>query len=352
MFDHNEQPTGPHYDEMPFVRSVFDVEEDTYEGEDDIDLPLPEEPDEEELELELDKEEVTDPTDVPEPLALLAKMKEVKAATIRAVVPVKRPRPAGLLGVGLAMAAASAPKKGKEEEPATALDALEEEFFKEGDKMNSGETLPSEVIEFPQKRTWWNRLTDKIDSAVEKFGNFLDHAVPSVSVLGLVATLGGLATHLADFNTVVQAQARETVSASTSVPIQTMAVTQTLQATPPVLATTFKSEEPSNTLWTTNSTPSSNNQFLVEKKTEIVKEAGGEKADYLHSAAAYSHFTKQLQGFTGFPAILSHPEVQKAKNIAEMLNIIDRIFGEKVGDLVEANAAAMHLSATSIQSLR
>lgn len=316
MFDY-EQAGQLHYDEIPFVRSWEDTEDEFEDNT--MEMPLAEFEEEEKV-----VEKSIDPTDVPEPLALLAKRAEVKE-TVQQVVkeipnmprtaPFDTPEPMGILAMmaGAAVARKKEVEEVEEEEPLI----LEEVWFKE------------EPLETPKKKGWFARFTDKVDRAVEKFGNFLDAVVPTVSAAAVAVTLGAIGSQLSDFNKVTQASS-ESVVASTQVQVAAAAKVEM----PSVKASTVEVKKTSQ---------AEKNQMLIEKHAEIVQNAGGEKARYLHSEASHQHFIAQLAKFGGFRAVLEHPAVKEAKTTAQMINLVDEYFGEKVADLVEANAAAMHL---------
>lgn len=312
MFEHEPFSTADlHWDEVPFVRPYEDTEDEF--GENTMELPLAEFEAEEKV-----VEKQIDPTDVPEPLALLAKRTEVKE-TVKQVVkeipnmprtaPFDTPEPMG----ALAMMAGVAAARKKEVEIVEEVDTLvlEDDWFEE------------EPLETPKKKGWFARLTDKVDRAVEKFGNFLDTAVPVAAAGALAFTLGSLGSAI---NT-------QTKPAEAPAPIQTAAVVKAEM--PSIKSSTIEVKKTSQT---------EKNQMLIEKNAEIVQNAGGEKARYLHSETSHQHFIVQLQKWGGFRAILEHPKVKEAKTTAQMINLVDEYFGEKVADLVEANAAAMHLT--------
>lgn len=293
-----------HWDEVPFMRPYEDTEDEFEENT--MELPLAE------------KEELTgkpiDPTDVPEPLALLAKRAEVKE-TVQQVVkeipnmpctdPFDTPEPMGALAMMAGVA-----------EEDTLF--LEDAWFKEEPKYET----PAVVLETPKKKTWFARIMGKVDRAVEKFGNFLDTAVP-------VAAAGALAFTLGSFGSVISAQTKPSEAPA---PVQTAAVAKA--EIPLVKPTTVEVKQTSQ---------AEKNQRLIEKNVEIVQNAGGEKARYLHSEASHQDFVAQLEKWGGFRAILEHPKVKESKTTAQMINLVDEYFGEKVADLVESNAAAMHL---------
>lgn len=312
MFEHEPFSTADlHWDEVPFVRPYEDTEDEFEENT--MELPLAEFEAEEKV-----VEKQIDPTDVPEPLALLAKRTEVKE-TVKQVVkeipnmprtaPFDTPEPMG----ALAMMAGVAAARKKEVEIVEEVDTLflEDDWFEE------------EPLETPKKKGWFARLTDKVDRAVEKFGNFLDTAVPVAAAGALAFTLGSLGSAI---NT-------QTKPAEAPAPIQTAAVVKAEM--PSIKSSTIEVKKTSQT---------EKNQMLIEKNAEIVQNAGGEKARYLHSEASHQHFLAQLEKWGGFRAILEHPKVKEAKTTAQMINLVDEYFGEKVADLVEANAAAMHLT--------
>lgn len=310
MFEHEEYPTTAHFswDEIAIVRHVDDPADkfydDSYEDEDDM----------EDLGEFLETDEAVksiDPTDAPEPLALLAKRAEVKE-TVQQVVkeipnmprtaPFDTPEPMGALAMMAGVAAAH--KKEVEVVEEDTL-SLEDAWFEEEPKYEA----PVIVLETPKKKGWFTRLADK-------FGNFLDTAVP-------VASAGALAFTLGSFGSAISTQ---TNHAEALAPVQALAVA--------------KAETPS-----IKTSQAEKNQMLINKHAEIVQNAGGEKARYLHSEMSHQHFIAQLEKWGGFRAILEHPAVKEAKTTAQMINLVDEYFGEKVADLVEANAAAMHLPA-------
>lgn len=325
MFDH-EQAGQMHYDEIPFVRPYEDTEDEFEENT--VELPL--------AELEAQEEVVgksIDPTDVPEPLALLAKRAEVKEVVQQVVqqtakeipnmprtAPFDTPEPMGVLAM---MAGAALVRKKEEVEAVENTLILEDAWFEEEPKI---------VLEPPKKKGWFSSFKETVskglDRAVEKFGNFLDTAVPTLSAAAVAVTLGSMGSQLSDFNKVVQAS--DSVVAST--PVQVAATAKVEM--PSIKASTVEAKKTSQ---------ADKNQTLIEKHAEIVQNAGGEKAHYLHSEASHRHFVAQLQKWGGYRAILEHPKVKEAKTTAQMINLVDEYFGEKVADLVEANAAAMHL---------
>lgn len=192
------------------------------------------------------------------------------------------------------------------------------------------------------KPSWFSRLSSKIGDAVEGFGKILDYVVPTGSAVAVAATIGLAASDLTkQEHTVMVAQAPKiTVQAST---VQMQAPKTVEQVTQRPAAKTLAETQPDAV---------SLNDLLIKKNQEIVHAAGGTKAKYLHSPAAYAQLNATLTKATGFGAILNHPEVKKAKNIAEMVNLVDQYFGEEMADLIESNAAAMHLSVSDIAALR
>lgn len=319
MFDH-EQAGQMHYDEIPFIRPYEDTEDEFEENT--VELPLAE-------------EKSIDPTDVPEPLALLAKRAEVKEVvqqvaqqTLKEIpnmprtAPFDTPEPMGALAMMVAGVVAA---KKKEEEDAL---SLEEAWLEEEPKYEA----PTVTLEKPKKKGWFSSFKETVskglDRAAEKFGNFLDTAVPTLSAAAVAVTLGSMGSQLSDFNKVVQAS--ESVVAST--PVQTAAAVKAeMPSVEPSIVQVKKNPQIEK------------NQILIEKHAEIVQNAGGEKARYLHSEASHRHFVAQLQKWGGYRAILEHPKVKEAKTTAQMINLVDEYFGERVADLVEVNAAAMHL---------
>lgn len=316
MFEH-EQADHTHYDEIPFVRPWEDTEDEFEENT--MELPL----------AELEEEEVVeksiDPTDVPEPLALFAKRAEVKEVfqqVVKEIPTMPRTAPFDtpeLMGALATMAGVTAARK-KEVEVVEEEDTLilEDAWFEEEPKYEA----PAVILETPKKKGWFARLTEKVDRTVEKFGNFLDTAVPVAAAGALAFTLGSLGSAI---NT-------QTKPAEAPAPVQTAAMVKAeIPSVKPVIAEIKKTSQ------------AEKNQMLIEKNAEIVQNAGGEKARYLHSEASHQHFVAQLAKFGGFRAVLEHPAVKEAKTTAQMINLVDEYFGEKVADLVEANAAAMHL---------
>ncbi len=224
------------------------------------------------------------------------------------------------------------------------------------------EFFAAPVVEKPvfvaPKRSWLGRLADKIgkkiDRGMETLGKILDYVVPtgSMAALAVVGNLG-----LSTISNAEQVPSASETSRSTVVvkTVNSPSISFSLGKAGVEMPSEEKSvEKISNSprsLWAITPEPSALNTLLLEKNREIVHHAGGVKANYLFDTAAHARFTKQLESFGGFSAILAHPEVVKAKNIAEMVNLVDRYFGEKVADLVESNAAALHLSSNAIATI-
>jgi len=270
---------------------------------------------------------VVDATDAPEPRALLAKMAEVNKTVTETAQPQRKvesrmpptspfdsPEPMGVLkALGLAATVAIARPKEKSEQAVPIAEAA------------------------PKKKGWFVRIADKVaqtvDKGFEKLGNFLDRTLPAISVAAVAVVLGGMGSHTEDFAKVSRISESTTQSSAmvdTPAPVKVTAITPiATQVAVPDSATIT-------------------NQTLIEKHAEIVQHAGGEKARYLHSEASHQHFIAQLVKFGGFTTILNHPKVREAKTTAQMVNLVDQYFGEKVADLVEANAAAMHLPAGGV----
>lgn len=188
-----------------------------------------------------------------------------------------------------------------------------------------------------------------MSSAMDRFGRFLDYAVPSTSALAVVASFGvGASTlHKIEQMPVPEPVKIEAVAMpQATVPPVTMNTMQPLAITP-----TVKELTKAKTLAETQPDAESLNELLIKKNIEIVQAAGGEKASYLYSERAHADFVKMLRKATGFNGVLDHPEVQKAKNIAEMVNLVDQYFGEDIADLIESNAASMRLSSDDIATL-
>lgn len=361
MQNHEEYSGAPNlsWDEIAIVRPyddhADDFYDDTYEEPDDVeDLAdflesEEEEGAEEDLSLFLESE---DPRDVPEAFTLLKRQAEVKARTAAVIEPRKPVTPPlERLFPFMAPAMAWSARDLKKREKATATPApapapqptngLDEfqDWFKRGDEIQYPEApvLTPEPPK-PPKKSWWNRFVDKVDSAVEGFGRFLDKAVPTVSAAGLAVTLGTMATELTEFYKPAHAAPEKVAISTTPPPVMSVSVASTpvsvleenaVQVTPVIQA-----KKPSSA--------AELNQALLEKRAEIVQAAGGTKARYLHSETAHIHLVNEMQKWGGYETVLAHPEVQKAKTTAEMINLVERYFGEKVADLVEANAAAMH----------
>lgn len=174
-----------------------------------------------------------------------------------------------------------------------------------------------ETVQEPEiivKTGWFSRLSQKVGNIVESFGDFLDKALhPSIAAL-LATALGTTAPTVMSTTNYAEPQgAQETVVISRMTPVEEAPSTKPIEPVP----------------------------------------APQTLADYLYSTAAYQHLLKELsKPGRGFSAVLTHPETQKAENIAQLINLVETHFGEKAADLVESNAAAMRLSASQIQELR
>ncbi len=269
-----------------------------------------------------------DPTEVPDPQSpkLLALMAAVTALRVK-------PEPSA--------------KADEEEVPAVSFGVAEDAFFASEPK-----------VEETPKRGWLGRLADKIakkiDRGMEALGTALDYIVPAGSMATLAA-LGSLGfSTISNYENVAAASEsadRSVLVQTASSPSVSIAMTKA-SVDAPSKGDTFEVKTTPNTLWSVKPEPAALNTLLVEKNQEIVHHAGGAKANYLFSSAAYTHFIHELnKPSRGFTAILAHPEVAKAKNIAEMVNLVEQYFGESVADLVESNAAAMHLSTGAIQQI-
>ena len=298
--------------------------------------------DEEELLLD---DDAMDPTEAPDPLPILARITALKNAIQEVMVeeddelevidPTDAPNPQNpiLLGMMVAAATARSAASKKEEVPEVEIqvfETFEEDFFNSEPAPQEEEHKPTWLDKFTQK------LNERIGKVMEGFGKVLDVSVPVGSMATLAAIAGMGVSTIGNFEK----------TASASEPDQPVMV-QTVDV--PQISVSMT--QPATTLWSLKPEPKVLNAFLIEKNPEIVQHAGGSNANYLHSGASYAHFTKSLESFGGFSAILAHPEVAKAKNIAEMINLVEKYFGENVADLVESNAAAMHLSAAAIAQI-
>ena len=303
------------------------------------------EDDEEELEVI----DLMDPTEAPDPLPILARLEAESLAAMEAawaeddelevidsypenIDPTDAPNPQNPILLGMMATARSAAfKKGKETKVETQdFTPFEEDFFNSEPAPQEEEHKPTWLDKFTQK------LNERIGKVMEGFGKVLDVSVPVGSMATLAAIAGMGVSTIGNFEK----------TASASEPDQPVMV-QTVDV--PQISVSMT--QPATTLWSLKPEPKVLNAFLIEKNPEIVQHAGGSNANYLHSGASYAHFTKSLESFGGFSAILAHPEVAKAKNIAEMINLVEKYFGEKVADLVESNAAAMNLSAQAIAQI-
>lgn len=269
-----------------------------------------------------------DPTDVPEPVALLAARARVQTAALEVTQQEKKhvsppmpktspfdsPVPMGVLAT---LAATTLLKK-----PEPEIETLQDPWF---ETQSSYEPV-APLVETPKKKTWFAAFTDRLNNAVEKFGNFLDKAVPVISAGALAITLGTLGSQLNNFNK---------ITTTATAPIQTSVVYNSTQTTSPNNKAEVKKID----------SVAQKNQALLEKRVEIVQKAGGVNARYLHSEYSHRHFISQLEKWGGYRTVLNHPAVKEARTTAQMINLVDQYFGEKVADLVEANAAAMHLPA-------
>lgn len=331
-----------HWDEIVVVGPATQEELDHYEDE------APGEEDTADVSEYLEEaDEVDSVYDAPEPNAILAKRAE-EAARDRAQLEANFP----FMKAAVAFAARSQVTRVI---PELKLDDEDEEL-----ELNEVDTLSLSPLEMewmervpepmplPEptvlplaaaKPNWFSKLKDKVDEVFESFGRFLDKAVPLGSAAVVATTLGLSAETFVGFESSVVASA-PVVSAKAD----------TVQLKPVAEKEATKLE--AKTLAETQPDAASLNSLLIEKNEEIVRVAGGTKANYLFSASAHAHLTAQLTKATGFTAILNHPEVKKAKNIAEMVNLVDQYFGEDAADLIESNAAAMHLSVSDIAALR
>lgn len=170
--------------------------------------------------------------------------------------------------------------------------------------------------------------------------------LPMLAVLGTTLFGGAhqMQTPQLDFSSSTQAMTAQTMTAETFAGIVSES---------PSVEKADTAQDGASSLAEIQPDATSLNKLLLEKNDELVKVTGGEGATYLHNTGAHAHFVGELsKPGRGFSAVLSHPEVAKAKTIAEMVNLVETHFGEKVADLVESNAAAMHLSASQIQALR
>lgn len=337
-----------HYDEIPYVRSSSYYDEEEPERVETLEMPL----------SALLDEDVNDPRNAPEPYLAMQKavaqaaqevLKEAPAVVIPPMPPThptETPEPVGLMMAGLF------PLLSRTETDAEEPSAPEDPFKEHADFFSKEPHY--ETVQEPEvvvKTGWLRRLSEKFGSAMERFGHFLDAAVPP-SMAAIVATTLGMAapTVLSNTNHVGTQEAVAVSSTSFEAPqpelnISRMTAVETAPSVEPVSAP--------QTLWEAHSNPKDLNALLIEKNKEIVAVTGGERADYLYSTAAYEHLLKELsKPGRGFSAVLMHPETQKAENIAQLINLVETHFGEKVADLLESNAAAMHLSASQIQALR
>ncbi len=279
MFE-NQNTVDFHWDEIPFARAYEEPDD-----EETLDLPS--------VQLET-KKLATGPVngmDLPEPVTLLAKMAAIKEAVFTTAQPEKNEIP-----VMPKVSAFDSPT------PMGALTmkdslSLEDAWFYE--KPNY-ETAAPIVEAAPKKKGWFASFTDKMTKAVEKFGSFLDKAVPAVSVAALAMTLGTAASQISDFNKVS--------SPTTAEPVHMSAFAKAVEVTP----------------------------------VEIVQNASGTNASYLHSERSHAHFVSQLEKWGGFRTVLDHPAVKEAKTTAQMINLVEQYFGEKVADLIELNVKALH----------
>ena len=221
---------------------------------------------------------------LPEPVTLLAKMASVKEAALKVAQPDKK--------VPLVM-----PK----------VSLLDDPWFKTEPKYESTEPV---VEAAPKKKGWFASFTDKIGEAVESFGNFLNRALPAVSAAALAVTLGGVSSQLNDFNQVKES--------ARPVPVQMSTSPKSVQVISPVV----KAES--------------------TEMNKTADQAGSKKTDYLYSQRSHAHFISQLEKWGGYRTVLDHPRVKEAKTTAEMINLVEKYFGEKVADLIEFNVKAMH----------
>ncbi|MFA6023742.1 MAG: hypothetical protein WC777_00795 [Candidatus Gracilibacteria bacterium] len=222
----------------------------------------------------------------------------------------------------------------KEEEEIT-----EAAWFAEGEKMETS----------APKTSWLSKITSKVQNAVKRVmsvvGEVLDKSTTPVLGAAGLATIAVLGTGIQDFNT----ESSSSAVASTSVETPSVAAPELFKT--PVLSSTAPANEPAKTLWETQSDAKSVKDLLTDKHAEIMQAAGGSNAEYLYSAEAYQSFVSHLPPSNFFQEILNHPEVQKAQNIGQMVNLVDENFGSDAADRIEANAAAMHLSAEAIAQL-
>ncbi len=328
----------PHWDEIVVVGPASPEERDQYD-----EVPAaPEEDLTEYLEPDDPKKSVISRYDAPDPLALLAKRaadEKAKETALEKQFPFMKAAMAFMARQQVRQAVPQLELDDEilelDEDEAPALTASEEAWFSAQPVV---EKKPTTAV----KTSWLSRLSTKIGDVVEGFGKFLDYAVPTATAAAVAATIGlGANTVTKQENTVLVAQAPKiTVQAST---VQ-------MQAPKPEEFAVLKPA--AKTLAETQTNAASLNDLLVKKNQEIVHAAGGTKAKYLHSPAAYAQLNATLTKATGFGAILNHPEVKKAKNIAEMVNLVDQYFGEEMADLIESNAASMHLSVSDIATLR
>lgn len=320
-----------HWDEIVVVGPATQEELDHYEDE------APEEDSADVSEYLEEADEVDSVYDAPEPNAILAKRAE-EAARDRAQLEANFP----FMKAAMAFAARSQvtsviPELELDEVATLSLSPIEKAWM---ERVPEPMPLPEPTV-LPlaaAKPNWFSKLKDKVDEVFESFGRFLDKAVPLGSAAVVATTLGLSAETFVGFESSLVASA-PVVSAKAD----------TVQLKPVAEKEATKLE--AKTLAETQPDAASLNSLLIEKNEEIVRVAGGTKANYLFSASAHAHLTAQLTKATGFTAILNHPEVKKAKNIAEMVNLVDQYFGEDAADLIESNAAAMHLSVSDIAAL-
>jgi hypothetical protein len=374
---------GLDYDEVPLVRSLREYEEEPEKVE-TIERPLAsfdEDGDLEELKLDQVQAEIVndvtdlleeellpvDPTDVPEPVTLLKKQakekreyeawldqhfpfmtatniglkkNEARVAARQKKEPEKPIKDSNNVPVAMGMAAAAVATKRKEDKlPPEELD-LDDECFNQEPKPEP------EIVE--PKKGWFasmrEKIGQKVDRAMDSFGRFLDYAVPIASAAAVAATIGVTAS---TFSKPAAESAQQEVRTTMIAPKPTEYIAVEA-AVSPKKSEEMKPVTAAKTLWEKTPDPVLLNDVLTRNHAQIVEVTGGKSANYLHSTASYAHFIKQLSKTPGFTGVLSNPEVQQAKTIAEMINIVERVFGDNVADLIESNAAAMRLSAADI----
>ena len=215
-------------------------------------------------------------------------------------------------------------------------------------------------IETPvvKKTSFFGRMASMASTALSKGAevarNFLDAPVPSRSVLAATVGFATIAVNCSNFSKMATAEAAQSSVQATTLKVEAPAA----QAAPAKPAPETKQEAqkaPAKTLAETQPDAKSLNKLLVEKNAQIVEAAGGTNANYLYSSADYGQLRKMLAAVTGFEDVLNHPEVKKAENTAQFVNLVDQYFGGKKADYAEviaSNAAARHLTASQIAALR